>query len=62
MARSHGLRDHDLAPKARPHTNWVDVGTTKGRGKLEKHHRNILPLKSILIYPLQKNFRAILAG
>ena len=42
--------------------NWVEVGTTKGRGKLEKHHRSILPIKSILIYPLQKNFRSILAG
>jgi hypothetical protein len=42
--------------------NWIDVGTTKGRGKLEKHHQTVVPLKSILIYPLQKNFRAILAG
>ncbi len=28
--------------------NWIEVGTTKGRGKLEKNHRRILPLKSIL--------------
>ncbi|MEI6036060.1 MAG: Druantia anti-phage system protein DruA [Verrucomicrobiae bacterium] len=41
--------------------NWIGVGTTKGRGKLEKNHRQILPLKSVLVYPLQKNFRAILA-
>jgi len=41
--------------------NWIEVGTTKGRGKLEKNHRQILPLKSVLVYPLQKNFRAILA-
>jgi hypothetical protein len=41
--------------------NWIEVGTTKGRGKLEKNHRRILPLKSILVYPLHKNFRAILA-
>ena len=42
--------------------NWIEVGITKGRGKLEKHHQTILPLKSILVYPLQKNFRAILTG
>ena len=42
--------------------NWIEVGTTKGRGKLEKNHQSVLPLKSIMVYPLQKNFRAILAG
>jgi len=41
--------------------NWIDVGTTKGRGKLEKKHQTVLPLKSILVYPLQKNFRAVLS-
>ena len=41
--------------------NWIEVGTTQGRGKLEKNHRRVLPLKSVLVYPLQKNFRAILA-
>ena len=39
--------------------NWIEVGTTQGRGKLEKNHRRVLPLKSVLVYPLQKNFRAI---
>lgn len=42
--------------------NWIEVGTTKGRGKLEKKRRAVLPLKNILVYPLQKNFRAILSG
>jgi len=41
--------------------NWIEVGTTQGRGKLEKNLRRVLPLKSILVYPLQKNFRSILA-
>ncbi len=41
--------------------NWIEVGTTKGRGKLEKNHHRVLPLKSILVYPLHQNFRAILA-
>ena len=28
------------------------------RAWLEKNHRRVLPLKSVLVYPLQKNFRA----
>ena len=28
----------------------------------EKNHQSVLPLKSIMVYPLQKNFRAILAS
>lgn len=41
--------------------NWIEVGITKGRGKLEKKNQRVLPLKNILVYPLHKNFRAILA-
>jgi hypothetical protein len=41
--------------------NWIQVGTTKGRGKLEKNNQRVLPLKNIMLYPLQKNFRSILA-
>ncbi len=42
--------------------NWIEVGTTKGRGKLEKNHQRVLPLKTILVFPLRKNFRSILNG
>ena len=38
-------------------TNWIRVGQTKGRGKLDIHHRAQLPIKSIWLYPLVKNFR-----
>ncbi len=41
--------------------NWIPVGITKGRGKLEKKNQQILPLKEILVFPLQKNFRTLLA-
>jgi hypothetical protein len=40
--------------------NWVCVGLTKGRGKLEKHHQTVLPQKAIFLYPLRPDFRAIL--
>lgn len=42
--------------------NWIEVGQTKGRGKLEKKGQSVLPIKSILLYPLQRNFRAILCA
>lgn len=31
-------------------------------GTIYQHHQSVVPLKSILVYPLQKNFRAILAA
>jgi hypothetical protein len=37
--------------------NWIRLGQTQGRGKLEKHHRQIGPRKEIWIYPLHPNFR-----
>jgi hypothetical protein len=40
--------------------NWVCVGVTKGRGKLEKHHQTLLPQKAIFLYPLRPDFKAIL--
>ena len=40
--------------------NWVCVGVTKGRGKLEKHHQTVLPQKAIFLYPLRPDFKAIL--
>ena len=40
--------------------NWVCVGQTQGRGKLEKHRRQICPIKQIWLYPLHPRFRQIL--
>lgn len=40
--------------------NWIHVGITAGRGKLDSNHRASLPKKNIWLYPLQKNFRKIL--
>lgn len=41
--------------------NWLCVGQTQGRGKLEKHHRRIVPIKWVFVYPLAANFRALLS-
>jgi hypothetical protein len=32
--------------------NWICVGQTQGRGKLEKQHRQACALKQIWLYPL----------
>jgi hypothetical protein len=40
--------------------NWVCVGITKGRGKLEKRHQTLLPQKAIFLYPLRPDFKAVL--
>jgi len=45
--------------------NWTLVGLTQGRGKKggkTEPKRPILPLKSIYLYPLTKDFRLILIG
>ncbi len=42
--------------------NWVCVGTTKGRGKLDTHNKANLPKKNIWLYPLQKEFQQLLCS
>ncbi|GFP19136.1 hypothetical protein HKBW3S03_00640 [Candidatus Hakubella thermalkaliphila] len=37
--------------------NWIQVGQTQGRGKLDRHTRYPLPVKDIFLYPLHKRFR-----
>lgn len=36
--------------------NWICVGATQGRGKLDSHHEHRLPIKSVWLYPLHKDF------
>lgn len=38
-------------------SNWVHVGETQGRGKLDRHHRHSLPVKAVFLYPLRRDFR-----
>ena len=37
--------------------NWRYVGLTKGRGKLEKRHKAILPQRAIFLYPCASRFQ-----
>jgi len=42
--------------------NWIHVGQTKGRGKLDSNHQASLPVKDIWLYPLDKHFRSLLSS
>ena len=37
--------------------NWLYLGDTRGRGKLDQFHRNAMPVKSVWVYPLVADFR-----
>jgi hypothetical protein len=37
--------------------NWIHVGQTTGRGKLDVTHQHALPVKDIWLYPLVHSFR-----
>ncbi len=41
--------------------NWIFLGETKGRGKLDVHNQARLPKKAIWVHPLDKDFRRILS-
>ncbi|MHB1502014.1 MAG: Druantia anti-phage system protein DruA [Candidatus Dormibacteria bacterium] len=45
-----------------PAANWIHVGQTKGRGKLDRYNRYALPIKDIYLYPLQRDYRRILTA
>ena len=42
--------------------NWIRLGETQGRGKLEKNNQQVSPLKEIWIYPLHPHFREVLCA
>lgn len=42
--------------------NWICLGQTKGRGKLDRYNLYLLPIKDIFVYPLHKSFRKILCS
>lgn len=42
--------------------NWLHVGQTKGRGKLDRYNKHALPIKDIYLYPLQRNYQHILTA
>jgi hypothetical protein len=37
--------------------NWIHVGQTTGRGKLDVTHQHAIPIKDVWLYPLDRSFR-----
>ena len=42
--------------------NWIYLGETQGRGRNDRHTERALTHKAIYVYPLQRDFRAVLKG
>jgi hypothetical protein len=42
--------------------NWIHVGQTTGRGKLDRHHRNQVPVKDVYLFPLHRHYRRVLTA
>lgn len=42
--------------------NWVSLGQTAGRGRMDRYHQHPSSPKRIYMYPLRRDFRAILCG
>jgi hypothetical protein len=40
--------------------NWICLGRTQGRGRNDRFNEGGLPLKTIWVYPLRKDFRQVL--
>lgn len=43
-------------------SNWIYLGETKGRGRMDRNKEYALSKKAIFMYPLQKDFKAVLKG
>lgn len=40
--------------------NWQAVGHTRGRGRQDREHRGAVSVKTVLLYPLESDFRKVL--
>jgi len=63
-ATAHRLRGGDFVEAQRfagtcyRAANWTCVGQTQGRGKLGDHRLAQVPVKTVWVYPLARDFRA----
>ena len=56
------VEKHRFAGTSYKAANWTRVGETQGRGKLDRHHANALPVKDVYLYPLHRRYREILTA
>lgn len=40
--------------------NWIELGHTRGRGKLDSRHLGVQPVRSVWVLPLSADFRRVL--
>jgi hypothetical protein len=43
-------------------SNWIDLGLTAGRGRMDRNNERALSRKRIFVYPLQRDFRTQLGS
>jgi hypothetical protein len=56
------VEKHRFAGTSYQAANWIRVGETQGRGKLDRYHANALPVKDVYLYPLHRRYREILTA
>ena len=42
--------------------NWIYLGQTQGRGRMDRHHQHPSKVRAIYVYPLVSKFRSLLQG
>jgi hypothetical protein len=42
--------------------NWISLGETRGRGRMDRENEHAEPVRSVWVYPLDKHCREILCG
>ncbi len=42
--------------------NWIELGLTRGRGRMDREHRNAEPVKTVWVFPLDRHTRQRLVG
>jgi Domain of unknown function (DUF4338) len=42
--------------------NWIRLGETQGRGRMDQYHKHSSPVRAIYVYPLVSGFRSFLRG
>ena len=42
--------------------NWIHVGQTQGRGRMDRTHRRAETIKDVYLFPLDPGFRTVLIG
>ena len=59
MSLEGGLEE--LPECLRAAANWVCLGPTRGRGRNDRTCARAVPVKTVWVYPLRTDFRAVLS-